>query len=147
MTLIKLRNNTGLAAETNICFLNAALQALNSLDFCRTFFVNREYDTGNLRFPICDEIGRIFRFSGSQFVASAGTLRSLIGTLDGGSYSYYNDRSQQDSSAFLQLLLNIIDSEICSVTKGKSSFLDMFQSKQFISYSFTGSHDGTCPLF
>ena len=48
MTPIKLRNNTGLATETNICFLNAALQALNSLDFCRTFFVNREYDTGNL---------------------------------------------------------------------------------------------------
>ena len=109
MSFFKLCNNTGVREETNICFLNAALQALNSLDYCREFFVNRDYDPGANRFPICDEINKLFKFSGSQFVASAGTLRSLIGRQDGGSYRYYNDGSQQDSGAVIQTLINIIN--------------------------------------
>ena len=144
-SFFKLTNNTGQPAENNICFLNASLQALNSVDFCREFFVNRSFDPGDLKFPICDEISRIFKFSSSNFVTSAGTLRALIGTLDGGSYSYYNDGSQQDSSAFLQLLLNIIDTEIVSVTGRKSTFLEEFKSKQKISYNFTATEDGSCP--
>ena len=145
MSFFKLRNNTGFPAEKNICFLNASLQALHSLDFCRKFFVDREYALEDFRFPICDEISRIFKFSSTQFVSSAGTLRSLIGSLEEGSYSYYNDGSQQDSCAFLQLLLNIIDSEIFSVTGKKSKFLDEFLSKQIISHNFTASQDGSCP--
>ena len=145
MSLFKLCNNTGVREEANICFLNAALQALNSLDYCREFFVNRDYDPGaGMRFPICDEISRIFNFSKTQFVASAGSLRSLIGRMEGGSYSYFNDGSQQDSGAFLQLLLNLVDSEISFVTKHKSKFLDELQSKQIISYSFVGTVDGSC---
>ena len=56
MSVLKLCNNTGVREETNICFLNAALQALNSLDYFREFFVNRDYDPGSHQFPICDEI-------------------------------------------------------------------------------------------
>ena len=144
-SFFKLRNNTGQREEANICFLNASLQALNSIDFCREYFVNRDFDPGNLKFPICDEISRIFKFSNSNFVTSAGTLRALIGGLDGGSYNYYNDGTQQDSCAFLQLLINIIDTEIDSVTGGKSTFLEEFQFKQTISYNFTATQDGSCP--
>ena len=86
MSFFKLCNNTGLKDETNICFLNAALHALNSLNVCREFFVNRDYDPGDLQFPICDEISRIFKFSGSQFVASAGT--SEVGPRPSASFGF-----------------------------------------------------------
>ena len=145
MNLFKLCNNTGVREEANICFLNAALQALNSLDYCREFFVNRDYDPGQVQFPICDEISRIFRLSGSQFTGSAGALRTIIGSLDGGRYSYYNDGSQQDSGGFLEVLLNFVDEEIRTLNNTCDSFIQTFQGNQVIVNNFIATPDGACP--
>ena len=75
---MRLCNNTGDRGERNICFINASLQALNSLDSFREFFVNRDYDPGENKFAICDEIGRLFR-ANPDSIQSAKELRRLIG--------------------------------------------------------------------
>ena len=114
---MKLLNNTGILHEQNICFLNASLQALKSLERCREFFINRDYDPGDLSFPICDEIGRLFR-GNSEAIQSAGRLRKLIG--DGEGCSSYNDGTQQDAGGLLLILLDLISEEIKTVTGRKS---------------------------
>ena len=102
---MKLLNNTGILHEENICFLNASLQALKSMESCCQFFIRREYDPGNLHFPICDEIGRLFR-GNSEAIQSAGQLRKLIGLQEG--CRSYNDGTQQDAGSLLLILLELI---------------------------------------
>ena len=147
MSLFKLNNNTGSRAEANICFINAAMQALNSLDYCREFFVNRDYDPGpgQKQFPICDELSRLFKLSGSQFTGSAGALRTIIGRMSNGRYSYFNDGSQQDSGGFLEILLNSINEEVITLNKTSESFIKTFQGQQLIVNNFVATPDGSCP--
>ena len=57
---MRLCNNTGVPGTQNICFLNASLQALKSLDIFKEFFTRRDYDSENQQFPICDEIQKLF---------------------------------------------------------------------------------------
>ena len=140
---MKLLNNTGILHEQNICFLNASLQALNSFESCREFFINRDYDPGDLSVPICDEIGKLFR-GDAEAIRSAGRLRKLIGLKEG--CQGYNDGTQQDAGALILILLNLVSEEIKTVTGKESSFLEMFTSEQIISNNFTATEDGSCPL-
>ena len=139
---MRLCNNTGDRGESNICFLNASLQALNSLDSFREFFVNRDFDPGEKKFPICDEIARLFR-ANPDSIQSAKELRRLIG--EGPGCSGYNDGSQQDASGFLMVLLDLISKEIKKVTGQNSSYIESLHSKQKISHKFISTEDGSCP--
>ena len=139
---MRLCNNTGDRGERNICFINASLQALNSLDSFREFFVNRDYDPGERMFPICDEIARLFR-ANPDIIQSAKKLRKLIGEEPG--CSQYNDGSQQDASGFLMALLDLISQEIKKVTGQNSPYIEGLNSKQKISHKFISTDDGSCP--
>ena len=139
---MRLCNNTGDRGESNICFLNASLQALNSLDSFREFFVNRDFDPGEKKFPICDEIARLFR-ANPESIRSAKELRRLIGEEPG--CSVYNDGSQQDASGFLMVLLDLISKGIKKVTGLNSSYMESLNSKQKISHKFISTEDGSCP--
>ena len=140
---MKLLNNTGSLHDQNICFLNASLQAVKSLGSCREFFINRDYDPGELHFPICDEIGRLFK-GNSEAIQSAGQLRTLIGHKEG--CSSYNDGTQQDAGGLLLILIDLICEEIKTITGTDSSFMKKFTSEQKISYKFTETDDGSCSL-
>ena len=77
MVVLKLINNSGHSEEKNLCFVNASLQLLYSIPDVRNFFKDRAYRTDTpLRFPISDELSRIFRTAG-QFRTSAAEIRRL----------------------------------------------------------------------
>ena len=81
MAGLRLINNPGLDTEKNLCFVNSALQLLYSLPEVRDFFVHQEYKTNQQEdadLTICNEVSRIFKSAG-HFVASAATLRLLVG--------------------------------------------------------------------
>ena len=104
--------------------------------------MNHDYDPDKKEFPICDEIGRLFRTDPDK-VQSAKKLRRLIGEEPG--CSLYNDGSQQDASGFLMVLLDLISKEIKKVTNQNSSYMERLNSKQKISRKFISSEDGSCP--
>ena len=140
---LKFCNNTGVLNEQNICFLNSVVQLLHSLPDCREYFLNKKYKTTNERqlFPICDEISIIFRFSGG--LSSVGSLRQKLGNAPG--CSYFNDGTQQDAGALLLALLDLVNTEIQSVSGRESSLMEKLTSKQRIAYNFLGTEDGSCP--
>ena len=139
---MRLCNNTGVPEEQNICFLNASLQALKSLDIFKEFFTRRDYASENQQFPICDEIQKLFS-QNSEDVQSAALLRRLIGFQEG--CQIYNDGTQQDAGALLIVLLDLINTEIQSVSGRESSLIEKLTSKQRIAYNFLGTEDGSCP--
>ena len=100
MAPLKLVNNTGLESEANLCFVNSALQLLNSIAEFKQYFVNKGYRQGfPEKLPISDELSRIFLTDGT-FATSAAQLRLLVGT-SSGKY-YLCDGSQQDILEFHQ---------------------------------------------
>ena len=94
----KLKNNTGLNEEKNLCFVNSALQLLNSINELKNLFVSKRYrknlhDTS----PISDELSRLFSLEG-KVTGSAGALRQMVGQSSGKHYLYSG--SQQDVCEF-----------------------------------------------
>ena len=109
---MKLVNNTSLASESNICFVNTALQLLHCVPRMKTFFKLREYRLPmeqKRQMKICDEIARLFTTEGN-FVSSAGELRRLVAMKSG--RNYLHDGSQQDAIEFLVTLLQEVEYEI-----------------------------------
>ena len=101
-------------AEKNTCFVNTSLQLMNSIPDCRKYFVEKRYKTqDSQQLPICDQISAIFRTS-PNVSNSAGSLRELIGGING--YGYLNDGEQQDMASFFTILLDEIDKEITAAT-------------------------------
>ena len=96
--------------ETEICFVNASLQLMNSLPECRRYFVEKQYKTqdSQQRFPICDDVSAIFR-TPNTISNGAGSLRQLIASINGWGYLGVG---QQDMTQFLTILLDEIDKEI-----------------------------------
>ena len=136
-------NNTGVLGDQNICFLNASLQALKSVKSIRDFFIRRDYDQEDLQFPICDEIKRLFCLN-SEDVQTAADLRRLIGSKVG--CGSYNDGTQQDAGALLLVLIDLINTEIQSVSGRESSLMEKLTSRQIIANNFLATEDGSCPL-
>ena len=89
--------------------------------------MNRDYDPGENKFPICDEISSLFR-ANPEGIQSAKELRRLIGEESG--CSMYNDGSQQDAGGLLMVLLDLISKEIKRVTGQNSSYMEKLNSKQ-----------------
>ena len=80
MAPLKLVNNTGLESEANLCFVNSALQLLNSIPEFKQFFADKEYRQHfPEKLPISDELSRIFITDG-KFPTSTAQLRLLVGT-------------------------------------------------------------------
>ena len=73
---MRLVNNTNLKSEKNLCFVNTALQLLNSVPRMNTFFKMREYrlpGEKTKQMKICEEVTRLFNTVGS-FTSSAAAL-------------------------------------------------------------------------
>ena len=117
---LRLRNfpnvpNQAPTAETEICFVNASLQLMNSLPRCRRYFAEKKYrtqDSPHQQFPICDDISAIFRTS-TNISNGAGSLREKIASINGWGYLTVG---QQDMTLFFTILLDEIDKEIIRVT-------------------------------
>ena len=109
---MKLVNNTTLASERNICFVNTALQLLHCVPRMKTFFEMREYRLPveqKRQMKICDEIARLFNTDGN-FISTAAELRRLVAIKSG--RNYLCDGSQQDAIEFLVTLLQEVEYEI-----------------------------------
>ena len=112
MAPLNLVNNNGYGSS-NICFLNTALQLLNSIPDFKSFFTSREYRqdfSGKL--PISDELCRIFEADGG-FVTSAAVLRQLVGVSSQKHYLY--DGSQQDTQEFHLTLLDALQKGLTEI--------------------------------
>ena len=118
--------------ETNICFLNSALQFLASIPVINEFFRKKTFNACDSRvYSLCSEISRLFGFAGSRQIQSAGALRTSIGSMSG--LGRFKDGTQEDASDFLHMLLTRIEQEVgsppsnsylCSTTRLFQLFLD-----------------------
>ena len=124
MVVLKLINNSGHSDEKNLCFVNASLQLLYAIPEVRNFFKDRAYRTDTpLRFPISDELSRIFRMTG-EFSTSAAEIRRLT--------AHHHGRqdicsgNQQDMEEFTRLLLECLEHELKNVNESSANFLSKF---------------------
>ena len=100
-------SHAGYGNEENICFINSILQFLACIPVIKVYFDNKTYKTCNSRvYPLCNEISRLFGFTGSRQIQSAGALRSTLGSMAG--MSRFKDGTQEDASDFLHMLLTRI---------------------------------------
>ena len=113
---MKLINNSGLESESNLCYVNSALQLLNNVPRIKTFFQGKEYrlkGEDKIVMKICDELSRLFSTKGS-FICSAAELRQLVGIASG--KHHFKDGSQQDILDFMFSLLEAVENEISDST-------------------------------
>jgi hypothetical protein len=144
MASLRLINNSGLETEKNLCFVNTALQLLYSLPEVRHFFVHQEYKTNqdeNADLTICDEVSQIFKSAG-QFIASAATLRLLVG--NGSGNAEISSGSQQDIIDFLRLLFQQIEIELSELDGPQALFINKFWGREHVVKIFANSTDGKC---
>ena len=79
MAVLKLINNSGNREEKNLCFVNTSLQLLYSIKEIRDLYKNKVYrENPAQKFPVSDELSRIFRTAG-ECKTSAAELRRLTG--------------------------------------------------------------------
>ena len=126
MVYLRLFNTTSKrhpkVSERNVCFVNSSLQLINSIPAVRRYFVDKQFrsDTKEAhQFPISDQISELFRAS-PDIVSSAGEVRELVaGSCN--EYGYLNKGDHQDLTAFLLILLDLIDKEMINAT-GQETF-------------------------
>ena len=141
---IKLVNNTSQKSESNICFVNTAVQLLNSIPRIKTFIKSREYKLHNESkrlMKICDELSRILNSEG-RFSASAGELRRLVATQSG--RDYLNNTTQQDTVEFLIALLQLVESEISDEHWEAKAVIQQFWGIEKHEKKFLNKTNGIC---
>ena len=142
MGLIRLRNNTGLASERNICYVNSMLQLLKSISEFEDLFTTGRYRIDKkCKLPVSDEISRIFKFSGNS-PTSASALRSLVARLSG--KHHLADGLHQDCLEFLETLLEELLKELEKSSPDAVKVLNMFWGKEIQSKMFLETNDGSC---
>ena len=137
--------------ETNICFLNSALQFLASIPVINEFLRKKTFNTCDSRvYSLCSEISRLFGFAGSRQIQSAGELRTTIGSMSG--LGRFKDGTQEDASDFLHMLLIRIEQEVgCAGPHPQSGHRDncvvsLIQGRETFENKFVNSDDGSCPM-
>ena len=141
---IKLVNNTNLKSESNICFVNTALQLLHSVNRMREFFKMREYRLPNeqiRKMEICNELSRLFSSEGN-FFSSCAVLRHLVAAKSG--RNHLNDGTQQDTVEFLTTLLNEVEKEISENNWEAKSVLEEFWGIEKLEKKFLNKSNGVC---
>ena len=109
MAPLKLKNNTGLLAEKNLCYVNSALQILHNIPEFKEFFANKRYkNQREEKLPICDELSRLFNVA-ENFLSSASVLWRLVS--QSSKKEYLMNGSQQDICEFLEILLEELEKE------------------------------------
>ena len=142
MSPLKLVNNTGLESEANLCFVNSALQLLNSIPEFKQFFANKEYRQHFPEIlPISDELSRVFITDG-MFPTSAAQLRLLVGTFSG--KYHLCDGSKQDILEFHQTLLQELERELAMVNHEALGVLNRFWGKEINKKKFLTTREGFC---
>ena len=142
MVPFKLKNNTGVKSEANICFANSTLQVLFTIPEFRDLFKNRRYRLpGCGKLPISNELSRIFNFSG-QSSTSAAVLRSLVGKLS--KKPYLCDGSHQDILEFIETFLDELEKELAEVSSEAISVLDGFCGTETEQKKFLETPKGCC---
>ena len=142
MAVLKLINNSEEQNEKNLCFVNASLQLLHSIEDFRDFFKSKAYRTDlSRKLPISDEVSRIFRMA-EDFRTSAGEIRRLVGQ--------YHRRvdicngSQQDMEEFTRLLSDCLEKELESVDA--SMIMNKFKGREMNLRLFLNTTDGKCQM-
>ena len=109
MSHLRLRNNTGISSERNLCFVNSIVQVLDNIPEFKEYFTSRRYKLnfkGEL--PISDELSRLLSFK-ANISTSAATLRRLVSRAS--KKPNLADGSQQDACEFLDILLQELRNE------------------------------------
>ena len=130
MAPFKLKNNTGVRSERNLCFVNSALQLLNSIPEFRDLFKSKTYRLNcikNEKLPFSDELSRLFNFSGNSST-SAAALRSLIATSS--KKPYLCDGSQRDIAEFIEIMLEELEKELSEISFDAAHLLQRFYGTQ-----------------
>ena len=127
-----------------MCFVNTALQLLNSIPDFKSFFASRGYRqhfSGKL--PISDELCRIFQTDGG-FVTPAAVLRQLVGVSSQKHYLY--DGSQQDTQEFHLTLLDALQSELTDIHFNLEALrlIERFKGKECRTKKFLSTKEGFC---
>ena len=142
MIPLRLVNNTGYELDKNLCFVNTALQLLNSIQEFREFFKNQEYKNNvNGSFPICEELSNIFRTDG-KCSTSAAEVRRLVGLFSG--VEDISDGQQKDISHFLRLLLQTLEIELSGQPEENFALINKFWGKEKAIRKFVHTPDGSC---
>ena len=104
-------SNANYGNEQNICFVNSILQLMACIPVIKEFFENKTYKTCDSRmYQLCSEISRLFGFTGSRQIQSAGALRTTLGSMPG--QAFVKDGKQQDAVMFMNTLLTKIEQEV-----------------------------------
>ena len=104
-------SHAGYGNEQNICFVNSVIQFLACIPLIKVYFENKTYRTCDSRiYPLCSEISRLFGFTGSRQIQSAGSLRTTIGSMPG--HAIFKDGTQEDAIHFMGVLLTKIEQEV-----------------------------------
>ena len=141
---MRLVNNTNLKSEKNLCFVNTALQLLNSVPRMNTFFKMKEYRLPNeqtKQMKICEEVTSLFN-TVRNFTSSAAELRRLVASKSG--RHYLKDGSQQDTIEFLVTLLQEVENEISLANWEARTVIQEFWGIEEIEKKFLNNFDGIC---
>ena len=141
---IHLVNNTGLASEKNLCFVNTALQLLYCIPRVRVMFKSKVYrlpsECGR-KMKICDEIARLFN-SEINCNLSTAELRHLVSIAS--ERLYLHNGSQQDSLEFLITLLQEIEEEISMENWEAKTTIQEFWGQEKLEKRFLNKRNGIC---
>ena len=141
---MRLINNSGLPSESNLCYVNSAVQMLNNVPRIKNLFGERVYKLKgeeNRVMKICDELARLFNAEGT-IICSAAELRQLVGTAS--NKHYFKDGSQQDILDFMFSLLEAVEEEISDLNWETKVVIREFRGREKTEKMFLNSKDGKC---
>ena len=142
MSHLRLRNNTGISSERNLCFVNSIVQVLDNIPEFKEYFTSRHYKLnfkGEL--PISDELSRLLSFK-ANISTSAATLRRLVSRAS--KKPNLADGSQQDACEFLDILLQELRNEFQKNGIAGDEILEKFWGCEEQSKKFLDTYDGFC---
>ena len=109
LPLVLSNNTTRLRKDQNLCFVNATLQVLYSIEDVRDIFTADVPSAFPSSWPISQEICRLFQSAGTHEI-SASVLRRIVGKIS--RKPYLSDGGQQDMEEFLRILLSELEREV-----------------------------------
>ena len=141
LPLILSNNKTRLRKDQNLCFVNATLQVLYSIEDVREIFTAADPTAFPPSWPLSKELSRIFHSAGTEEI-SASELRRILGSTSG--RQYLASGGQQDMEEFLSTLLLELEKEIQDDDGLFTPILHEFWGKEVTAMKFLDTPDGKC---
>ena len=142
--ILRLVNNSGLKSEKNLCYVNTAIQLMNSIPSLKKFFKQNEYrlkGEETRKMKICDELSKLFN-AGGEIISSTAELRRLVGSA--ARKPCFLDGTQQDILDFLFTLLIEVDKEISDLNWEAKVLIKEFWGRDRVEKKFLNKKDGKC---